>query len=801
MESFLKSSLAIKKKNIRFVIVFAKRFCYCQIFYLLLEFKQKEIMWKNNSGNNFVLKFCTIISFFLLNQPKDISGQNPHSAEVKPACGKPTLYVDGKPEYPMIYALTDLPGGRLTYEEMPQHNIRRMYDAGVRIFYFCLMFDEMWKSENDSLDITPAQKLIRGITDICPEAKVIIRLHVNPPIWWNKIHKAECTKYADSEAVDYDKELRFQRILQNDPTTINRYSLASKLWQNTMSAKVANFTKKLASTSEGNYVIGMQLAGGIYGEWHYWGFMKNNPDVSLPMQLHFKSWLKEKYKTNNALQKAWSDGSLTFDNVFVPEMNERNDVSNGLFPKNQKLADYYKCQHELVADNIISFCKIVKQNWNRPIITGTFYGYTFPVFSREAVGGHLEIQKILNSPFVDYLSGPQCYYPDAQKPGEPARSRSLNTTIRLNGKLWLDEYDHQTDLTAVSVAGASPAMAGYDSVMNRARSEVRRNMAVSAVNGQGFWFFDFGVAGARIYNELAADVGSNGYWDYPELLSDIKQSKAIFEKQSAKPFTSNADVLMIYDTEVYYNLSINKNLLVPTTVNTYWMSAATWKAGIAADYIHIEDLNKVNMAQYKVVIFNNTYRITTEQLKLIKEKVLNNNRNVIWMYAPGYFDGKNYSTSNMKALTGFNFTLLRPTKAYEVTINRKDFEYQYGVSKKPVDPLFVVDDAQAESIGLYIEIEKPAIARKKLKNYTSWYVGLPEYGDKLMKFLLKESGAHFYVDNGEIVYEGNNMLVIHSTKEGLHNIILKNGKEIKCEFPKGGATLVLDSETGEELIR
>lgn len=724
------------------------------------------------------------------------------TCEVKSMNGKPTLFVDGKPEYPMIYALTDLPGGRLTYEEMPQHNIKRMYDAGVRIFYFCLFFDQIWK-EDQNLNIAEAQKLIRGITDICPDAKVMIRLHTHPPLWWNKNFPNECVQYAGEPAQNLNIDRRFSRVQQNDPASIVRYSLASKVWQKAINDKFAEFCKLLSVTKEGNSVIGIQVAGGVYGEWHYWGGMENYPDISNPMQVEFRAWLKTKYTTTQKLQKAWGNSNITLENAAVPNKTEREDITNGLFlkiPVQQNLADYYKCQHELVADNIISLAKTVKENWGRPIVVGTFYGYTFPVFMHETTGGHLELQKVLQSPYIDYLSAPQCYWPSAEAPGDPARSRSLNATCRLNGKLWLDEYDTQPDITKVTGIGVGSKTVGYDSIINTATAVVRRNMAVSATQGQGFWFFDFGVGGGRQFAE-AKDNGSNGFWDFPEILAEISKTTDIFKKQSEKPFTTHADVLMIYDTEIYYNLNTNKSLLVPAFVNTYWMSAATWKAGIAADYIHIDDLNKVNMAQYKVVVFNNTYHITTEQSKLIKEKVLNNNRNVIWMYAPGYFDGKNYSTANMKALTGFNFTLLRPTKPYEITINRKDFEYQYGVSKKPVDPLFVVDDTQAESIGLYTEIDKTAIARKKLKNYTSWYVGLPEYGDKLMKFLLKESGAHFYVDNGEIVYEGNNMLVIHSIKEGLHNIHLKNGKEIKCKFPKGGATLIFDPENGEVLIR
>ena len=63
---------------------------------------------------------------------------NKATGKVKPFNGRPTIFINDKPEYPMIYSLTDIPGGRLTWEEMPQHNIKRMAEAGVKIFCFSI---------------------------------------------------------------------------------------------------------------------------------------------------------------------------------------------------------------------------------------------------------------------------------------------------------------------------------------------------------------------------------------------------------------------------------------------------------------------------------------------------------------------------------------------------------------------------------------------------------------------------------------------------------------------------------------
>ncbi|MCC6412762.1 MAG: hypothetical protein IT270_13945, partial [Saprospiraceae bacterium] len=136
-------------------------------------------------------------------------------------------------------------------------------------------------------------------------------------------------------------------------------------------------------------------------------------------------------------QQHWHDAAATFETVQVPGIAARRILSGGNFrdpQQEQNVIDYYNCQHEMVADDILFFCRTVKQNWPRPIITGAFYGYFFSCFNRQAAGGHLALQRVMQSPDIDYLAGPQAYLPEAELPGEPYRSRSLLLSMRLYGK-------------------------------------------------------------------------------------------------------------------------------------------------------------------------------------------------------------------------------------------------------------------------------------------------------------------------------------------------------------------------------
>lgn len=70
------------------------------------------------------------------------------------------------------------------------------------------------------------------------------------------------------------------------------------------------FCRRLAGTREGKAVIGIHLSGGVYGEWHPWGFIKQEQNVSTPMQTAFRKWLTNKYISDKNLQTAWATASI-----------------------------------------------------------------------------------------------------------------------------------------------------------------------------------------------------------------------------------------------------------------------------------------------------------------------------------------------------------------------------------------------------------------------------------------------------------------------------------------------------------
>jgi len=716
------------------------------------------------------------------------------SSRVAEHNGRPTIFINDHAEYPMVYALTDVPGGRWSWEELPQHNIKSFWHQGVRLFQIDLFLDHLWH-EDGRFDITPARRQIQGILEVCPEAAVFFRFHVTAPRWWMHRHPEEWVKYADTDYVPEDT-IAFPRIIESDNFPVSRVSMASLPWREQATEKLKEFLRELSDTDEGRALAGIQVANGVYGEWHNWGFYWHEPDVSEPMSRVFRSWLRRKYATDDALRAAWGNASVSLATAAVPGMEQRSTGSR-IFrdPKRERQAiDYYTCAHELVADNILHFARVVKESWPRPIITGTFYGYYFSAFGRQASGGHLELHRLLRSEHLDYLSGPQAYGPEAIKLGEPYRSRSLITSVRLNGKLWLDEMD---------VEPQTPILRDtkHDLRLQNSIADVRRNVFFSFTKGMGLWFYDFGVSGVDLDGFQYNWRGSKGNWDHPGLLADIARAKRLMEERMGQAYRTGADVLFVFDTESFYHTAslrgsdpVSNVLIDHNTLNAF-------KSGVVFDPIHIKDLELIDLSPYRVVVFGNTYLLNDRQREYIRSRVATDGRTIVWFYAPGYLDGSGRDVDQVSALTGIQLSEVTLPAAPEILLALPDGPaVRYRVGTERFSPLFAVVDLDATVVGSYAGTRLAAVARKVLKDHIAWYVSLPNTGIEPMRHILRTSGAHVYANDGEIVYAGSGVISVHTGTGGRHAVTLRSGRRLDFELPEGASTLVIDAETGTHLL-
>jgi hypothetical protein len=503
------------------------------------------------------------------------------------------------------------------------------------------------------------------------------------------------------------------------------------------------------------------------------------------MTTYFRQWLAKKYGTDAALRAAWNDPTANLANAQVPGMGPRQQKSDGVFRdpiRERYVIDYYEAQQDVVADDIIHFDGLIKKLWPRPLLLGNFYGYYFRTFSRQTSGGHLAVDRVLHSPVVDFIAAPQSYADEAHEVGGTGQSRALVESALLSGKLVLDEMD---TFTATSHPFAEPKPEKLSEDISR----IRRNTAHPLSRGAGMWYFDFGPH------------FQTGWWSHPIFTAEITKLKQIFDARLNQPLDPQSDVLVVWDTKSYYASVAGWTPISDTSTDLF--SAAIGRSGVASDNILLGDLNKVDLARYRAVIFANSWMMDQKTRDIVTQKVMQDGRHVLFIYMSGYSDGQRTDFEATAKLVGIHLVKATPVSRAEIEVGTQTaVTDRYGISqfKTPLDPLPAVQDSTADVLGHYKDSTIGAFARRKRSDGgTTWFSGLPITNSDVLRGIFKTAGAHIWSNANDALHAGNGIVWIHTQEGGSRTIVLRNGKKLNLTLAPI-STVLIDSKSGEILL-
>ena len=551
---------------------------------------------KKIEGWHRLLYFIMIIWFFNFNI-SCLSLAQPR-AEVKITTGIPTLFVDGKPFLP--YAYMSYLGEKKYYEEIaatgthlyciPSYLGDRGINSNSGIGPFRL---PIWIGDNQY----NFSSLIKDFEDIIksdPEARVIIRIYLDPPLWWEKINPNASCQLPDGSTF--------------------RQCFASERWREETGKVFKHCLEWLLDSPYSKYLIGIHVASGSTEEWFY--HTRQYYDEN-PVRIEaFRQWLQKKYQNNTlALQNAWHSRSVTFKTAQLANINNIEKRSDWRNPKReQNIIDTYRWHSEVIVDNITYFCKIVKETSKKSLLTGAFYGYHYYVTDPRS--GHGALARLLDCPDLDYLSSPNVYN---RIIGEDWPPMVAIQSVQLHGKLWLAENDTRTSVTTLlkdrSQGIAPPGQ--YESGvwigpndMETSLSFLLKDAGRMLTHGYGGWWFDMW----------------GGWFSDPKLLNVIEktnQYSAIYPEQEGKKMKSR--VLIIVDEELCFWDSSFGKITEKILSNRYPLA----KTGAPYDLFLRTDLETIPTSQYQVIWLMGVLELKKDEtLKL--DKWLSQGIRVLW---------------------------------------------------------------------------------------------------------------------------------------------------------------------------
>lgn len=662
-------------------------------------------------------------------------------AEIRQVNGYPALYIDGKRTAPLMYALHDHPMG-VPRSEFGRKNIPHFYKVGINIISVCSSIERDWK-EDGGYDASHPIDCIKAVKELHPKAKLHFRLNLTPPYWWMRKYPEELIKYYGVESVDTGAG---RNVTEKDKTNEIRASFVSERWIYDVQNVLTKFCQVLKTSGLDDEVVSVQLAYGTYGEWHmygnYYGNRTYEGDYSEPMLRFFRNYLKEKYKTNEALCEAWKE-SVTFETAELATPSMRHELQDNnayRYPEGSMRAiDSLKCFHLGAPYAISKFAKQLKESWGEGLLVGAFYGYYFgcgDVFSRM-----LEPHLLLNDKNIDFLAAPNAYTANKFS-GNTAFLRYCAESVRLNGKLFLNEMDQGYKAFYNYRGKGNVYLCENNEEYN---SLMKRNVLENVLRGMGAWYFDHNHP-EDFYKPIKI-----GYWDDPERLAAIKEVREFTGKiPEIRPnYTSCADVLLVFDTEsVYYQGLYEGAQDKHNTYNQFDFWDAIAKSGVAYDTIWLYDLLKCDITKYKCVLFVSCDAMCKKEYAYIRKTVMGGGRTVAFIGNNGYIVDNKMALSNMSELYGYAF---------------KGGHYE-----------------------------------EQRENYRIVALSEYQYESSFYRELFRKSGAHIYTENGEVLCVANDLVMFHVKETPVTTLRLKCG-EITVENKKY-TTKVYDNLTGQRLL-
>lgn len=533
-------------------------------------------------------------------------------------------------------------------------------------------------------------------------------------------------------------------------------SMSSKLWQDLAEDILRKTIRHVRAAPYGHRVIGYQPTAGISWEWmHFGSYVGPQPpedliDYSEPARQGFIDWLKTNYANIKALNSRWGTTYTSFDQIILPPKEDR--LRSDLFSfldaeKSQKEIDLRRYHAEVVADVIIRYARAVKEETNGESLCGCFYGYVMqlmaPVIGQ--LSGHRALHKVLQSPYVDYLISPSLYQDRAI--GGGSGFMSTTDSVRLHGKLWIDQADlrtHNADVT--------PRTENAD----ESKAVMLRHFGHALASGCSEQWYDFSkgwIAGDVELMRLAGKLRQieERLMDIPRTAHDSRGSIAVITDEKSADYTA-----------------MTSRIHFDTVVKQY---QALSRTGAGFDTYLLDDLQ--SLPDYKCYLFLNTFRITKSQQEFIDKNLKRDGKTLIFVCAPGITDENKLLPERVSEITGIKMDVMDHQMSPKVVIDKKDHpmlkyanEGMSYIGTGPFGPIFIPREGQILGL-LEGESDKPGLVVKQNDIWISVFSTAPVLPAELLRGIAEEAGCTMTnPTDGDITYVGDKMITVHTEKGG-----------------------------------
>lgn len=676
------------------------------------------------------------------------------TSSVQTVGGKTYMVVNGEPVVPMWYARPENP---ILYEE---HTVTKFAEVGVDtvVTYVFLNnnYGDVWTRDgfvSDGIDDMMLSTLAGN-----PNAKFIVALDFNAPQWWCEENPGELAALANST-----------------PDRTNA-SFASEKWKKESAGIMLQAIDYMMAQSYADQIVGFKITGGYTLEWNWWatsGVYDDVGDFSQCGIAAFRKWLKEKYGTDQALQAAYGDSSITLQNAIPPSAALRSDdyLDTVITVQDHpQMMDYELYMAQLKADTIEYFASVVKDAIQDRLIVGTYGGYFYMGGGYEftTAVANVYFQKLLQSEHIDFIKSPWVY--GMRQIGDSAQFMGPVDSLDLYGKLWIVEEDSRLNLQLQSAKQDENAAVGWTRDYQESVEILKRNFSYILSKGMGISFYNL------MWN----------FTDDDQYYGVIGQMYEEMEKSLCIASQSTADIAVFVDGESHmlipYEEETANSILYVSVLQEQLEELG--HIGASYDMYLLDDLKDGLVPEHKINIFLATAMITQEERAAIESQLQKNGNILVWIFTDGISDGKTTDIALMESLTGMELSVLSTQRQHTATAkicnidhwltNGMNLNQPYGVETyDKLSPLIGITDRTITTLAYHTGTTKVAMAVKDMGDWTSVYSAIPNLPQGLFRNMLSFTGSHIYTDSpSDVIYANSDYVALHSIFAGERTVNL-----------------------------
>ena len=656
---------------------------------------------------------------------------------------------DGKKLAPIYY---DLPGSFRNEPDSRDFLVQNAVQSGSQVLRFSTSMDDFWPEEG-RFDFRSLQRCQEVLAVNAPDLYQIIIVKCVMPEWWVKKNPDDTTRYYG------DKPLHQQK---------DRQALASKKYLQDAAVALRALLQFLRNSPSADRVIGIGISEGWNSEW-FWSYSDghNQParsGFSKADYQTFRSYLKEKYNSDEQLAQAWKQPGLTFDEIRMPAPEEQDAGSllTMLQPeKDMRLIDWFAFRNRAIAEAIIAFGQVVKEESQGKLLVGAYYGYLIAfsnIFNRLQTVGHLGIEETARSPYIDLVWAPSYY--TWRYPGMNDSPMQAAESYTSHGKLVIVEQDLRT-------------------FGENSNYEIRNGQLSTVEQSVGAMNRAFGMA-------LSRGLGTHWMEMYERwfrekvLLELIREQLDCYRSLPPVQGYTPVEICIVSDQKSAFYVKHNAG---DGSHRALIAELARRGNEIAAPFRHVllaDLLEESLLPPHKFYIITNLFVLTTEERAQLLQRFEREKATVLWLYAPGaFYPERGPSADAISQLLGIEVTM--ETRLYSPQIKFVP-GWPLQSYRNPVHsgPWFWPKSGFSSVLGRN-EAGEPALVSWNSRGIHHYYSSLMHLPVSILRQIAGEAGVHIYnAEAGDPMHIGNDVVFLHAKTSGPKAVLLPAGQQLRA---------------------